>query len=102
MHTHLRVTPSQAPAYVPGDGQDEFASWRMILHTIPFAMLQVGLVVLSMSETVYGVGGYWARIGTSKWLGAASIVYCTVLIGACMPGLRLALGLGLSWGIMQA
>ena len=87
---------------MPGDGQDELAARRMILHTIPFAMLQVGLVVLSMSETVYGVGGYWARIGTPKWLGAASMAYCTLLIGACMLGLRLALELGYWWGIIRA
>ncbi len=51
------------------------------IHTIPFFLLQVGLVSLAMSNTVHGIkSGYWTRLGLPTWFGKAAVVYCVLFM----------------------
>lgn len=49
------------------------------IHTIPFFMLQFGMVSLAVSNTLHGIrSGYWDRLGLPGWFSKAAIVYCVL------------------------
>ena len=51
----------------------------LYVHTTPFFLLQLGLVSLAMSNTLYGTrGGYWERLGMPSWFSRGAVVYCVV------------------------
>jgi hypothetical protein len=49
----------------------------LFIHTLPFFILQVGLVSQAASNTLHGTkSGYWRRLGLPAWFNKAAIVYC--------------------------
>ena len=53
----------------------------LYIHTVPFFLLQIGLLSLAISKTVYGfASGYWRRLGFPEWMLTGAKVYCVVFI----------------------
>lgn len=51
----------------------------LYIHTVPFFLLQLGMVSLAMSNTLHGIkSGYWQRLGLPDWFRKAAIAYCIV------------------------
>jgi hypothetical protein len=51
----------------------------LYIHTVPFFLLQLGLVSLAMSNTLHGIrSGYWRRLGLPAWFEPAAKVYVVV------------------------
>jgi hypothetical protein len=49
----------------------------MMIHTVPFFLLQIALVSLAVSNTVHGMrGGYWRRLELPSWFHRGAVVYC--------------------------
>jgi hypothetical protein len=60
---------------VAPEGRDH----TLMIHTVPFFLLQIGLVSLALSNTVHGIrGGYWRRLELPSWFHRGAIVYCVV------------------------
>ena len=56
----------------------------MILHTVPFFVLQLALCSLAVSATVHGVAsGYWTRCGMPAWAQRSAYAYCAALVAIC-------------------
>ena len=48
----------------------------LYIHTVPFFLLQIGLVSLAMSNTLHGIkSGYWKRLDLPTWFETAAKVY---------------------------
>ena len=51
----------------------------LYIHTAPFFLLQLGMVSLAMSNTLYGIkSGYWKRLKMPPWFTKGALVYCAV------------------------
>ena len=51
----------------------------LFIHTVPFFLLQIGLVSMAMSNTLHGIkSGYWQRLSLPPWFARAAIVYCVI------------------------
>lgn len=51
------------------------------VHTVPFFLLQIGMVSLAVSNTVYGIrSGYWNRLRLPSWFSTGAKVYCVVFL----------------------
>jgi len=51
----------------------------LYIHTVPFFLLQIGLVSLAMSNTLHGItSGYWRRLELPSWFESAAKVYVVV------------------------
>jgi hypothetical protein len=49
----------------------------LFIHTVPFFLLQIGLVSQAISNTLHGTkSGYWRRLGLPAWFNRAAITYC--------------------------
>ncbi|WP_057830744.1 hypothetical protein [Colwellia sp. TT2012] len=61
----------------PGDPND--GTYTLVIHTMPFFLLQLGMVSLAMSNTLHGIrSGYWQRLGLPSWFTKGAIVYCII------------------------
>lgn len=68
----------------------------LIIHTAPFLLLQVGVVSIAISNTLFGIkSGYWDRIGMTVWFTRVNILYCILfssIVGLYIPILLNAMG----------
>ena len=73
----------------------------MFVHTLPFFLLQLGLVSLAMSNTLHGIkSGYWRRLGLPSWFTSGAVIYCiifAIIVAFKIPVAANALTGGLWW-----
>jgi len=51
----------------------------LYIHTVPFFLLQIGLVSLAMSNTLHGIkSGYWRRLELPAWFEPAAKAYVVI------------------------
>ena len=51
----------------------------LYIHTVPFFLLQIGLVSLAFSNTLHGIkSGYWRQLELPEWFEKAAKFYCVV------------------------
>jgi hypothetical protein len=51
----------------------------LYIHTVPFFLVQLGMVSLAISNTVHGIrSGYWRRLDLPIWFTRGAIVYCLI------------------------
>ncbi len=56
--------------------QPEAWDHTLIIHTLPFVMLQIGLVSLAISNTVHGIkSGYWSSLALPSWFIPGAKLY---------------------------
>jgi len=56
------------------------ANSTLIIHTIPFLLLQAGMVSLGVSNTLHGFWSkQWARLGLGRRFHCGAIAYCVLL-----------------------
>jgi hypothetical protein len=59
--------------------QPEAWDHTLFIHTVPFFLLQIGLVSLAISNTVHGIkSGYWSSLALPSWFIPAAKVYVVV------------------------
>lgn len=60
---------------VSPEGWDE----TLYAHTIPFYLVQLGMVSLALTSTIHGIrSGYWTRLEIPRWFTDVMVVYCFV------------------------
>ncbi len=61
--------------------QPEAWNHTLLIHTLPFFMLQIGLVSLAVSNTVHGIkSGYWASLALPAWFVPGAKLYIVSLV----------------------
>jgi len=62
----------------------EHPKWRerLVIHTVPFFVFQLGMLSLAISTSLHGVySGYWESLGvSSRLLRHGSAIYCVVFV----------------------
>lgn len=59
--------------------QPEAWNHTLYIHTVPFFLLQIGLVSLAGSNTLHGIAsGYWRRLGLPTWFEPAAKAYVVI------------------------
>jgi len=73
----------------------------LYIHTVPFFLLQIGLVSLAMSNTLHGIkSGYWKRLELPTWFEPAAKAYVVIFaLVVCfkIPAAINAMAGGLWW-----
>ena len=66
-------------AVSPVDVGEPYFAAHLWVHSVPYCVLQTGLLSLAVSSTIHGIqSGYWATLGFGKWQARVSVAYCAV------------------------
>jgi hypothetical protein len=81
--------------------QPEGWNHTLYIHTVPFFLLQIGLVSLAMSNTLHGIqSGYWRRLALPTWFESAAkmyVIFFALVVGFKIPAAINAMAGSLWW-----